>query len=94
VTLLGRTVWFEAGSCYVVQAGLEFTILLPWLLKCWDYRDVPPYLDLGNLCFPNFRILETFVELECPLAWVPEWPLLTYDGHATETRNKLLFLTH
>lgn len=32
----------KAGSCYVVQAGLEPTILLPQSLKYWDYSHAPP----------------------------------------------------
>jgi hypothetical protein len=37
---------FEAESCFIAQAGLEFTILLltllPLLLEWWDYRCEPP----------------------------------------------------
>jgi hypothetical protein len=33
--------FLEAGSHYVAQAGLKLTVLLPWPLKCWDYRCVP-----------------------------------------------------
>lgn len=40
--------WVSAGfcfscweSCYLVQAGLELTTLLPRPPKCWDYRCIP-----------------------------------------------------
>jgi hypothetical protein len=29
-----------------VQVGLELTILLPQPLECWDYRCVPPRLEV------------------------------------------------
>jgi hypothetical protein len=29
--------------CYVFQAGLELTILLPQPTQCWDYRHEPPH---------------------------------------------------
>jgi hypothetical protein len=32
----------KTGSCYVAQAGLELTILLPQSSQYWDYRCVPP----------------------------------------------------
>jgi hypothetical protein len=34
--------FFETKSGYVVQANLEFVILLPQPSKCWDYRCAPP----------------------------------------------------
>jgi hypothetical protein len=33
---------FEAGSCYITQAVVELTILLPLLSEFRDYRCVPP----------------------------------------------------
>jgi hypothetical protein len=33
-------VFFETGSHYVPQAGLELMILLPQPPQCWDYRDI------------------------------------------------------
>jgi hypothetical protein len=37
-------VFFETGSHYVSQAGLELTVLLPQPPECWDYRCAPPCL--------------------------------------------------
>jgi hypothetical protein len=34
--------FLKTGSCFVVQVGLDFVILLPQPPKCWDYRSVPP----------------------------------------------------
>jgi hypothetical protein len=39
-------VFFERGSFYVVQASLEFEILLPQPPGCWNYRQVFPCLVL------------------------------------------------
>jgi hypothetical protein len=36
--------FFETGAHYIVQAVLELMILLPQLLKCWNYRGTPPCL--------------------------------------------------
>jgi hypothetical protein len=33
-----------AGLCYVAQANLKFTILLPQFPECWDYWHVSPCL--------------------------------------------------
>jgi hypothetical protein len=30
--------FFETGSYYIAQVGLELMILLPQLTKCWDCR--------------------------------------------------------
>jgi hypothetical protein len=30
------------GSCFVAQAGLELSVLLPQPLKCWDYKCMQP----------------------------------------------------
>jgi hypothetical protein len=37
----------KRGSCYVAQAGLEFSILLPLSHECWDYRLPLPCLACG-----------------------------------------------
>jgi hypothetical protein len=41
---------FEIGFHYVAQAGLKLSIFLPQPPECWDYRYVPPYLNMGLLC--------------------------------------------
>jgi hypothetical protein len=38
----------EKGSCYIGQASLELSIILPQLPNCWDYRYAP--LCLGFMC--------------------------------------------
>jgi hypothetical protein len=38
--------FFETGSYYIAQGGLEFSMLLPWSLERWDYRCVLPHLVL------------------------------------------------
>jgi hypothetical protein len=35
-----------AGLCYVAQANLKFTILLPQFPECWDDRAVPSHPSL------------------------------------------------
>lgn len=40
-------VFFETGSRCVIQAGLiDFMIFPSQPHECWDYGNVPPYLDL------------------------------------------------
>lgn len=29
--------FLKTKSCYIAQAGLEYLLLLPLLLECWDY---------------------------------------------------------
>lgn len=36
------SLFFEAGSCYAVQAGLKLEILLPWCPECLHYSCMPP----------------------------------------------------
>jgi hypothetical protein len=51
------------GSCYIAQAGLEFTILLPQPPE-WVYRCVPPYLAV--IIFPHIlvhRLCEIFSQI-------------------------------
>jgi hypothetical protein len=37
------TYFFEIGSSYAAQAGLQLKIFLPQPPKCWCYRPVPPF---------------------------------------------------
>jgi hypothetical protein len=46
--------FFETGSCCVVQSGLTFVILLPQLSEGLDYRCVPPR---NSPTLPNILIL-------------------------------------
>jgi hypothetical protein len=38
--------FFEAGSPYVAQAGLELGIFLPWPPSASDYKCAPPHLSV------------------------------------------------
>jgi hypothetical protein len=35
--------FFEIGSNYVAQAGLEWAVLSTQSLECWDYRHATPH---------------------------------------------------
>jgi hypothetical protein len=41
--------FFESESLYVVQAGLELVIFLPWPPECWDYRHARPRLASDHI---------------------------------------------
>jgi hypothetical protein len=38
--------FFEAGSCYTVQASLKLAVVLFQPPECWDYRHMPPHPPL------------------------------------------------
>jgi hypothetical protein len=42
--------FFETRSHYLIQANLEFAILLPPLHKCWYYRHMPLLLPPSFYC--------------------------------------------
>lgn len=44
-----------------------------------------------NLCFPTSRIIDGLVEVESPLAWAPNWPLLTLVGKQCEQEISYCF---
>lgn len=52
--------YLETGSYYVAKAGWEFSILLPLLPKCWDYRCVLPYLMAFSSLISLLIIINTF----------------------------------
>lgn len=43
------------SSDFVTQAGLELTVFLPQLSRCWDYRSVP--VNPTQIQFLNFLFL-------------------------------------
>jgi hypothetical protein len=43
--------FFETGSLYVAQAGLELTTLSPQPPECWDYDNIPWCLVIFSCCF-------------------------------------------
>lgn len=55
--------FFMSGSYCVTQAGLEFMILLPQPMKCWDYTCV-------ILCFDSFPIFQN--PSSCPLSYLSQ----------------------
>jgi hypothetical protein len=44
--LLFWFLFFNIGSCFVAQADLKVTILLPQPAECWDYKHAPLRLTL------------------------------------------------
>jgi hypothetical protein len=56
--LYSFVLFYEAGSHYVVQAGLKLPNLLPQTRECWDYEHVPlrPALYLLDVCSDKFPI--------------------------------------
>jgi hypothetical protein len=44
--------FFETGSRYVAQAGLELLIILPQSPACWDYGRIPPFEELFCKFYP------------------------------------------
>jgi hypothetical protein len=45
------------GTHYIAQAGFEFSILLPQIPECWDYRCAPPHLALLLSERPGVKVL-------------------------------------
>jgi hypothetical protein len=50
----------EIRFCYIVQVGLELTILLSLLPECWDYTCVPLYLVFFPFCIVLFLLPHLF----------------------------------
>jgi hypothetical protein len=51
------------GTCYIAQADLELTILLPQHPSCWDNRYEPPRLAPMFLYFLSIKFIPLFCHL-------------------------------
>jgi hypothetical protein len=52
--------FFETGSHYVAQAGLELSILLPQPPECWDSKSALPRLAFKFCCNTGDLLLRWF----------------------------------
>jgi hypothetical protein len=73
-------------TCYVTEADLKLTILLPQSPKCWDYKCMPPHPTFSFLFLSFFILFFVFCfVLLCwdrVLLWSSNFPGIHYVPYA------------
>lgn len=58
--------FYEMGSCFVAQAGLELIIFLPPIPECWEHRYLQPHLTWEMI----FKVMRLNKSSQCVIVYI------------------------